>query len=156
MISNIAAYKMDVDHGNICQNFKLTRTRWIDDIVFSGRMKDLQKAKYYIDKSIQKNGFIINTRKMKLRRRDQIPQAVGLNLNKHNPYVPQKIIDHIKFVIIFTSKYGTAITSEVFSEEFKGKDLQKSLVGKIKFVSEFNLADAKYLNDLMRSVNWTY
>lgn len=152
MLSNIIAIKLDFDHLNICRKFDLKRTRWIDDIVFSGRIKNLQKARYFIDKSINKNGFTLNIEKRKFERRNQLPLAVGLTLNKRNPYVPNKIVEHIECIINFAFENGVSATSEIFSEEFRGNNLLKSLEGKIHFIEEFNPEDSVRLKKLLDNV----
>lgn len=149
MISNIVTFKLDIDHLNISQKYNLNRTRWIDDIVFSGGFKDIERARYYIDKSIAKNGFIVNVDKQKLRKRNQDPIAVGLSLNKHKPYVPNKIIEHLEFIINFGIEFGQKKASEVFRDEYRGKDLNKSLEGKINYIEEFNPIEAKRLSDAL-------
>ena len=153
MLANIIAKKLDIDHLSICNRFSINRTRWVDDIVFSGRIKDLQRAKYFIDKTISKNGFTLNINKQKFSMRKTVPTAVGLTLNKRNPYVPLKVIEYIESVIDFILKYGIEIAIEVYRTEFNKKDLLKSLEGKINFISEFNSKDASHLKILLNKIN---
>ena len=63
MLANIVCYKLDMEQLTICDSYCINRTRWIDDIVFSGRRKDLEKAAPKLITAVAKNGFVINKRK---------------------------------------------------------------------------------------------
>jgi hypothetical protein len=41
-LANLVAYELDCQHIEHCNTFKIHRTRWIDDIVFSGRTATLK------------------------------------------------------------------------------------------------------------------
>ena len=50
LISNLIAWKMDYDVQMICKKHNLRYSRWIDDIIVSGRLSELHKAVYKVEK----------------------------------------------------------------------------------------------------------
>ena len=54
MVLIIIVWKMDFDIQMICEKHNLSYTRWIDDIIVSGRLSEVKKAIYKIEKSIRK------------------------------------------------------------------------------------------------------
>ena len=157
LIANLITWKLDFDHDNICKANDLKRTRWIDDILISGRIYDLDKVIYKIDSSINKNGFVINKKKKKFfRRKDHNKEiiAVGLDIRKHKPNVPINVYNKIESMLIVFIEDGIARGKAIFEEEFKGKDIRQSLVGKIRFVEQYNGQKGDYLRSLFNKINW--
>jgi hypothetical protein len=156
IIANLIAWKMDFDHENICSGHKLIRTRWIDDILISGRIKDLDPEIHKIEKSIIKNGFAINSKKKKyIRRADRKKEmiAVGLDIRKHKPDVPKNIFNKIESMLIIFKEEGATKLIELFEEEFIGKDIRQSLAGKIRFIAQYNQQKGLYLMDLFEQAS---
>jgi hypothetical protein len=151
IIANLIAWKMDFDHENICSGHKLRRTRWIDDILISGRIKDLDPEIHKLEKSIVKNGYTINSKKKKyIRRGDRKKEmiAVGLDIRKHKPDVSQNVFNKIESMLIIFKEEGSAKVIELFEEEFPGKDIRQSLAGKIRFIAQYNQQKGSYLKKL--------
>ncbi len=154
MLANLIAFKMDIEQLAISEKSDLLRTRWIDDIVFSGRIKDLEKATHKIDTSVKYNNFIFNRNKTNFSRRNDSPIATGLGLDKHKPYVPAGIIEKLEDVLQFTKEYGADKAKECFEEYSVKKDFRASLAGQIRFISEYNPLDGVELKALFNSISW--
>jgi hypothetical protein len=157
IIANLIAWKMDYDLGCICKKYNLNITRWVDDILISGRIFDLNEAINKIDNSIKKNGFIIHKKKKRIIRRanrkiDMI--AVGLDLRKHKPDVPINVYEKLEYMLQVFIREGKEFALELFEEEFKSKDIQQSLKGKIRFVQEYNKYRGGILKDLFNQIVW--
>jgi len=146
-IANIIATNMDIVHLVICKKHNLYRTRWIDDIIISGRTVDIKKAKYKLIKSIEKTGFIINNKKTEFQLRKNSPEAVGLVLDKTRPYISKRVIDKIDNVIDCLLEFGIKVTIEIFEDDFGKKDIIESLTGKINYIKQFNELDGEKLEN---------
>lgn len=142
-IANLIALKLDKDQEEICTKFNLKRTRWIDDIVFSGRTMDVQNAIPSILSSIKDNKFKLNRKKSTIVRRRKAVQIVGLILNKHKPYISPTIISTIKDYLDILENYGCNKLKSLFPIEFESKDVFASLQGKINYIKKFNPTDAE-------------
>lgn len=158
VIANLIAWKMDFDHSNICKRSNLKRTRWIDDIIVSGRIKDLILVINKIDQSIKKNGFIINPKKQNFVRRKDLNKvmiAVGLDIRKHKPDIPTNVYKHIESILSSCLQYGVRETKNIFEDDLKGKDIQLSLNGKVRFIAQYNERKALDLEQLYTQINWS-
>lgn len=156
IVANLIAWKMDYDLQSICNNHKLNYSRWIDDVLISGRISELNKAIYKIDKSILKNGFYINNKKKRLLKRKNSKEivSVGLDLKRHKPDVPIKVYEKLEYILQVLITEGVEFARDFFEEEFKLKDIQKSLIGKIRFIEEYNKAKGNFLSNLYIQINW--
>lgn len=153
IIANLVAYKLDIEHNAICNKFNLSRTRWIDDIVFSGRIKELEKAISSINNAVFINGFSLNPNKSNFIRRKDNPQAVGLCLDKHQPYIHKGIIDKINDTIQIILSFGVDVALSEQNID-SARKLQQSLEGKIKYVANYNKSDADFLKSEYSKINW--
>lgn len=147
MIANLVAMKLDYEQIEICKKFNISRTRWIDDIAFSGRIKDLELAIPKILTSIEKNHFILNEEKEKFSRRKDKPEIVGLSITKHRPYVPLRIVNKIEEFIFVIKQSGYSKLKELYPEDFKKNDVKTSLLGKIRHIEKFDVKTAYILRD---------
>lgn len=157
IIANLVAWKMDYDLQAICNKYKLNYSRWVDDILISGRISELNNAIYKIDKSITMNGFYINHKKKRLVKRKNSKEiiAVGLDLKKHKPDVPIKVFEKLENILQVLLTEGVEFAHDIFEEEFKSKDMQQSLIGKIRFVEEYSKVKGRLLRDLFEQINWS-
>ncbi len=154
MLANIVAFKLDLEHLAICKKFNLARTRWIDDIVFSGRLKDLEASVPKINCAAKYNGFELNKDKQIFYRRKNEPKIVGLLVNKHKPHIPKGIIEKVKEILIIAKLYGTQVAQTINEVAVGKKDFKASLVGKINNIAIYNPADAIELESLFNTINW--
>lgn len=147
MMANIIASKLDIEQLNICRKDNISRTRWIDDIAFSGRTASLESTIPKLITAIKKNHFIINADKELFSRRRDIPEIVGLTINKNHPYIPKRIIEKIEEYIQIAKEHGLSELSKMYPEEFKKKDILLSLIGKIKHIEIFDKNTANELRE---------
>ena len=78
MIANLVANKLDIEQLSTCEKYSITRTRWIDDIVFSGRIKSLELTIPKLIYAISINHFNLNMDKEKFyRRKNKILKLLG-------------------------------------------------------------------------------
>lgn len=138
MISNIVSYKLDLEHLKICEPYNIERTRWLDDIVFSGRRTDLEIVAPKIITSVKKNGFRINNDKSRFSGRQNKMEIVGLLANKHKPYVSEKVIERVLSYIHIAIDAGYEKLSIAYPEEFQKQDIKNSLLGKVRHIQRFN------------------
>lgn len=156
MLANLIAMNLDLQHLEISQKYKLTRTRWIDDIVFSGTTKNLQQAIPGIIGAIKPHGFKINRKKTDAKHRAEIPKVVGLNVNKDEPRVPQVVVDRVRFLLIECIESGVNAVQAAYEPDCFGKpkNLKTALAGKITFIGSYNPNEGQELKELFDSVSW--
>ncbi len=157
IVSNLIAWKMDFDIQMICEKHNLSYTRWIDDIIVSGRLSELIKAIYKIENSILKNGFIINKSKRKFSKRIVSSEiiAVGLDIKKHKPNIPKSVYEKLENILIMMVTDGVHKAVEFYEEEFKSKNIQQSVMGKIRFVQTYNKKEAEKFIEIYEKINWS-
>lgn len=153
MVANLVAIKLDFEQLQICKKFNISRTRWIDDIVFSGRIKDLNLAIPKLQTSIKKNHFKFNGKKEKYTRRKGNPEVVGLSLKKHRPYIPLRIINRIEEFIAVLNQNGFKKLRELYPEDFKKTDIENTLKNKIRYIERFDKKAATQLKEKLESAN---
>jgi len=154
MLANLIVYKLDIEHINICTKYNIIRTRWIDDIAFSGKRKDLEKAIPAINTAIKYNDLIINKDKSHIRMRRQKPEIVGICVKWKKPKIPRSYVEKIQEIVDFIKKYGVKQAKSVYEEEFFRKNIKKSLEGKLRYIASFNPPDAKCLYNSFNSIEW--
>ncbi len=150
MVANLVAMKLDYEQLQICKKFHISRTRWIDDIAFSGRIKDLNLAIPKIQTSINKNYFILNKKKEKYSRRKDNPEIVGLSITKHKPYIPLRIVNKIEEFIAVVNQSGYSKLKELYSDDFKKNDTKTTLLGKIRYIERFDINTAIKLKEKLK------
>lgn len=158
-VANLVAYKLDFDQSNICNKEKALRTRWVDDIIVSGRIMNLEKIVHKINTSIVKNGFALNKEKYKFhRRKNSCITIVGLDLNKHNPNIPAEVIANLEEFLIAIDTVGITRACEVFENQltFKKRDLRKSIRGKINYIKQINPEKVQFLEELYETIDWNF
>lgn len=154
MVANLIAYELDMRHLELAKQHNLERTRWVDDIVFSGRIKDIQKAIPQIISIIKKSNFIVNHKKTELLLRKSGPTITGLVINKHKPFVPDIVISKIEEILSFTKEHGVENLLQVYNAEFNNKNPKASINGKITWLSKYNPGDALKLKKLFKEIVW--
>jgi len=147
MIANIVASKLDIEQLKICEKNDVSRTRWIDDIVFSGRIISLQSIIPKLVTSIKINHFILNKDKELFTRRKDKPEIVGLTINKHKPYIPLRIIEKLEDYIQIANEFGYGKLRSMYPEEFQKKDIALSIISKIKYIEIFDKNAANELRE---------
>jgi RNA-directed DNA polymerase len=153
MVANLMAAGMDMQHLKICRA-KIRRSRWIDDIVFSGRTKDITSTIPALIGAVKFHGFKISNRKVKSWHRSENPIVLGLQIRKTRPTVPPQVIKQIFNILNDCKTFGIEFVQDYYETDGFGrkKKLRESLLGKIKYIETYNPTDAKQLFELFMDV----
>jgi RNA-directed DNA polymerase len=156
MIANLIAYALDVQHLEQCDKSKINRTRWIDDVVFSGRIKDLLVNKNALIGAIKPHGFKLNNKKTAYKVRSNHPVITGLDVKGKVPHVPIIFIDRIREILIECKNSGVNVVQAAYESGASGKkkDLQSSLFGRIQYIAKYNVKLSEELVDIYNSIDW--
>ena len=96
-IANWVAFDLDIQHLAYCKKQGLSRTRWVDDMTFSGRYNTLQASIPSLIGAIKFHGLTINNRKTQFLPREHCCKVVGFNVSavtsfslpwSQSPFVP--------------------------------------------------------------------
>lgn len=156
MLANLILFELDKEHLNICHKNSIKRTRWIDDIVFSGRSQSLKKSRYPLCKAVEWHGFVLNDDKTKICYRKNDPIAVGLELSGSVPRIPQVVVDKIINLLNECKSYGFQIVQSKYEVNRLGKpkNLKASLAGKIKRLEKYGHSAADEMWEIFNSIDW--
>ena len=154
MLANLAAVGLDKHHIEICKEHNLSRTRWIDDIIISGRTKDIEITSRKIIGAFKANKFNISNKKTKAAHRSENPTVLGLHVGKHKPKIPEVVISKIKDILLECKENGVRAVQNIYETDAFGrrKKLEPSLRGKIRYIERYNEQDGKELMELFNDV----
>lgn len=154
MLANIIAVKLDLDHLEICNKNKLSRTRWIDDIVISGRTKDLVPNISKFIGLIKQNNFRTSNRKTNFKQRSEEPTVLGLNVSKDKPVIPKIIVQKVEDLLLECQLNGIESVQELYNSEYLGrtKNFQYSLKGKLDYIEKYNYKEAQHLKSIYNNI----
>lgn len=118
-------------------------TRYSDDIIISGDLKDQQNCKQLIcdiKKIINKNKLRINNKKTKIFSSNSIKKVTGINIIREQLRPSKKILNYIKTSLYYIEKFGIEKHLEHIKHEYHyDEDTYKEhLLGKIHFVKFIN------------------
>lgn len=150
MLANIIATDLDIQHLSICEQVGVSRTRWVDDIVFSGRKSDLQKIIRSSIGAVKKHHFKISNKKTEFQHKSETPVICGLRVDGKEPKVPDEVINRTMELLQTCISCGV----DIAQQECPGKSLKDSLIGTIRYISKFNPEDANNLIELMNKIKW--
>ena len=156
MLANLIAFNLDIQHLAQAEKYNLRRTRWIDDIIFSGRSKDLAKHAKLLLGAIRPNGFWLNNRKTEYKVRSNKPTVVGLEVSGKTPHVPIVVIDKVRELLYECRRSGIESVQAAYENDLfnRKKNLKSSLEGRIRHISIYNKKDAEELTKIFNSINW--
>lgn len=175
IISNLICAKLDSELQRFSQKNGLFYTRYADDITFSSNRKKVPSSLVYYDNKeqskivlgeeiksiIEKNGFTINTAKVRLQCKTQRQVVTGLTVNK-TVNVNRKYIRNIKATLHAWEKYGLEAVSETYRTKYAKKrtligkppaSFLDSLRGKIEFVGSVRGKEDKLYHKLLDRFN---
>ena len=157
MIANLVAYGLDMQHLDQCDKSNITRTRWIDDIIFSGRAVVLRENMRSLMGAIAPHGFKLNYRKTAYKVRANHPIVTGLDVRGKAPHVPIAVIERVREILIECQCSGvTAVVAAYECDAFgKKKNVQSSMLGKIRHMEKYNKEIGLELMDIYDSIDWT-
>jgi len=156
IISNLICAKMDSELQRFAEKYSLFYTRYADDITFSINRDQLPHEVVACYKKglpnvilgeelrsiIEKNGFEINDKKVRLAHRTQRQTVTGLIVNK-SANVNRKYIRNLYATLHAWDKYGLEKAEETYLSKYAKKivlpeknkpDFIDSLRGKIEFI----------------------
>jgi hypothetical protein len=156
MLANLMAYGLDCQHLEQCKAFHIRRTRWIDDIVFSGRSAILKKCTPKFVGAIKHHGFTLNESKTAFTARSNIPEIVGLAVAGKTPHLPQAVIDKIISILTECKVSGVAVIQANYECDAFGwiKNLKPSLEGRVKRVEQYGHKEAVLMRELFDAIDW--
>jgi len=156
MLANLIAFNLDIQHIAQGQKNKLRRTRWIDDIVFSGRLKDLTINVKSLLGAIKPHGFQLNNKKTDYRVRSNNPIVGGLDVSRKIPHIPVVVIDRVCEILYECKLSGVEVVQTAYESDWFGrkKDLKSSLKSRIRHIARYNKTEAEKLTEIFNSIDW--
>jgi RNA-directed DNA polymerase len=156
MLANLVAFELDHQHLIQCKKLRLKRTRWVDDISFSGNTLTLKLHAQGLIGAVKFNNFILSNRKTSFETRPNNPVVVGLNVAGSTPRLPQIYIDKIRDILLECKHSGWHFVQENYECNVFGKrkNLQISLKSRIDRVQKYGHSEWTELMEVFRSINW--
>lgn len=157
MIANLIAYGLDMQHLGQCDKSNITRTRWIDDIVFSGETVALKSNMRSLMGAIAHHGFKLNYRETAYKVRANHPIVTGLDVRGRTPHVPVAVIERVREILIECQCSGIATVVAAYESDAFGKkkNVQSSMLGKIRHIEKYNKEIGLELMNIYKSIDWT-
>lgn len=132
VVTNMLCGKMDSDLQKLARRYRVTYTRYADDITLSTSRRVFPEEILTsvsnkgsvativgrgLEEIIQKNGFIINTRKVRLQDRRFRQEVTGLTVNEY-PNVTRKFVSRTRAMLHAWGKYGLEAAKNDFVRRF--------------------------------------
>lgn len=151
-IANWVAYDLDIQHLAFCDKRKIRRTRWVDDITFSGRYDAIREAIPSLIGAIKFHKFRLSNKKTEFTPRKHCEKVLGLDVSSATPRVPQGTVRRIQRVLQDCKDYG--IHAAALNYELQDKNLRASLHGHVRYIERHNPVDGSSLRTLLESIRW--
>jgi len=152
-IANWVAYDLDIQHLRYCNDNGIGRTRWVDDITFSGRHEIIQSSIPSLIGAITKHGFKVNNRKTVYSPRGKGVSVVGLDVSSKLPRLPITTINRVKMMIEDCYEFGPEYVGIAYDID-EGKSVRRSLEGCLRYVSKFNPKEAEGMIKTFSDIDW--
>ena len=81
-LCNLVMEPLVIELQQLCLKNKVTFTQYVDDLTFSGKQETLLSLKPKVTKLVEKHGFKVNVRKLKLATQSERMEITGLVVNK--------------------------------------------------------------------------
>lgn len=122
MLANLVAKQMDIEIQSYCDERKLVYTRYADDITISGKIDvNRQELVRELEGIIFRNGFKVNRKKTKFRRKGCRQMVTGLSIN-NGVHVPKSYRKDIQKELHCCLKFGSSAHIE-YRNEFRRKQM---------------------------------
>lgn len=107
VLSNIVCHKLDKKLMNLALKYKLSYTRYADDITFSGNqyLGNFEEIRAKIIAIIQKERFLFNEEKERIQLKYQQQIVTGIKVNKI-ANISRKTLKDIRFYLMCWKKFG--------------------------------------------------
>lgn len=153
MLSNIAAYMMDIRFEKLAGKLDIKYTRYADDITFSGNKNRINNNLLVnVTNIINACGFKINDKKTRFESKGSRQEVTGLVVNNDTVNVPKNYIKKIRQELYYIKKFG--IKSHREKVGFKNKYYKDHLLGKILYVKSINNKKGMQLLKAFKSIEW--
>lgn len=154
-ITNIIMRDFDEEVSAWCRKKNITYTRYCDDMTFSGNF-NAKEVIGFIKIQLRKNGFLLNTAKTKVIRRNRSQTVTGIVVNK-KINIPADYKRKLRQEVYYCKKFG--INSHMARMDFDGNEIAyiNRLLGKINYVLSITPHDKqmleykKWLSDELRN-----
>jgi RNA-directed DNA polymerase len=157
ILANIVAAKLDGDLTVLARRFRLSYTRYCDDLTFSCRRNAFPQEiaasnggwigenvvlGAELESTITNNGFHVNTRKSRLQFRAAHQEVTGLTVNEF-PNVTREYVRQIRGMTYAWKRHGLDAAARVFVSKYGGNHLghlsptaafTKTLRGRLEYV----------------------
>jgi RNA-directed DNA polymerase len=137
ILSNIVCQSFDDSLLNLAKRFKVTYSRYADDISFSGDINIFSlKGEFYqhLKGIIEEEGFLINTDKVRLQSKKWRQEVTGLVVNE-KVNIRKKYVKELRMWLYLWETYGYDKASEIFHRNTTKKtSLYLILNGKLNFL----------------------
>lgn len=176
VISNFIASELDRKLSRLARRYKLTYTRYADDITFSWNNKNFpQGIAFYngnnpitndcfvgqvLEEAISSSGFSVNHEKTRLQIRGVRQSVTGLTVNEF-PNVPRLYVRNIRALLHAWSKFGPDGVEKIYRSKYaKNKSrliegerhyFKEALYGMLAFLKMVRGEDELYLKLCLRA-----
>lgn len=151
MLSNLIASQMDEELELFCTERSITYTRYADDLTFSGNEADSMPRLKELYAIIYRNGFFVNKKKTKIRKRGMKQTVTGLTVTD-GVHVPKAYRKEVWRHLHFCLKFGPY---EHYSRMGTDQGYYKSwLLGRIMFIRQIDPQCGNKMLESFNQVNW--
>jgi hypothetical protein len=156
MIANLIAFDLDDQHLTQCKKIGIRRTRWVDDITFSGETETLAINAPALIGAVNFHRFKISNHKTKFEIRQNKPEVVGLEVSGEQPRLPQIAVDKIMDILLECERSGWNVVQEHYERDAWGnsKNLKASLDAKIRRIEKYKHEEAFEVRKIFNSIKW--
>lgn len=150
ILSNLICAKMDSELARLADANRCTYTRYADDITFSTNRPTMPLASMHRNEDgiafyellpplreiIERNGFLINEKKVRLSEEIHRQEVTGLIVNRRIN-VKRRLIREVRAMLHAWRKFGLAAAQAEFEKEYGGtSDIESVIRGKIAFIGQ--------------------
>lgn len=128
-LTNLLCFKLDRQLKGLAKRFKLTYSRYADDITFSSEYDVYSNPTFTLElnRIISAQNLMINPVKTRLQGNGYRKEVTGITVNE-SANVSQKYIKQLRMWIYYIEKYGIEKASEIFKKDYaKDKGHVKSM-----------------------------
>lgn len=131
-ITNIIMRDFDNTVGEWCRKKNIAYTRYCDDMTFSGSF-DAKEVIGFVKTLLRENGFLLNTAKTRVIRRNRSQTVTGIVVNE-KINIPADYKRCLRQEIYYCKKFG--VNSHMARMDFDGNEISyiNRLLGKINYV----------------------
>ena len=152
MISNIVAKHLDDRLVKLAEKYKVTYSRYADDITFSGE-NNVKNIIPIVNEIVKEENFFVNNQKTRYSYFYQRQEVTGLIVNKRVA-VPREYIKKLKQDIYYCKKFG--VISHLEKTNNQKHFFKEHIYGRVYFVNMINKELGRELLKDLDSIEWEY